>query len=352
VAKARNFAAFVALVDSAEKLLVKSGMTLVEQRLITLRGIYYGTTWSLDYEVESKRSVPGAIIRNAGFLTYTGGNTPKDPRPAFGRTTLMKDLKDSQSMVDGARSADMGHLLIGLETRTNTLARTTTFPEGGNGLEVVTWMGDLGGGAANLARRRAKTPSFKVDYVFHNSSSDYGVADNLEGDVAAYVVGSAGGPAGGVPAFGSGGVADAIRAYLLPATSTAWRDRAASFAKAVGGAVTPKGITNKADLVKALTAKLTAFGYWYAATRWVPTGELVGAEAQRTCEHLEGAAKEIATVFVDTLSKAIVAAPAKIDATAPYPPASMPGACNSRLLKLAALGGGAGLPNPLKGVFD
>lgn len=348
MAKAKSFAAYVALVAAAEKLLADAGQATVEQRLITLRGIYYGTTWSLDYDVESKRSVPGAVVRNAGFLTYTMGNSPKDPRPAFGKTTLLQDLKDSQSMADGGRSADMGHLLIGLETRTNS-ARTTTFPEGGNGLEVVTWMGDLGGGAANLARRRIKQPSLTVDYVFHNSSSDYGVSDNLEGDVAAYVVAS-GGTAGGPAALGSGGVADAIRAYLLPATSTSWRDRAASFSKALGASTSSKGISNKADVVTSLTKKLTEFAYWYAATRWVPTGELVGPDAKRACELMEGAAREIATVFVDTLSKAVVAAPAKIDATPPYPAVSMGGACNSRLLKLAAVGGS--VPNPFKGLLD
>jgi hypothetical protein len=343
VAKAKSFAAYVALIDAAERLLVKAGQRTPEERVKTLRGIYYGTTWSLDYELESKRSVPGATIRNAGFVTYTAGHLPRDPRPAFGTTTLFTDLKDSQSMVDGGRSLDMGHLLIGLETRT-TAARTFVFPEGGNGLEVVTWMGDLGGGAANLARRRAKTPSLPVAYVFHNSSSDYGVTDNLEGDVAAYVV-AAGSTAGGVPVFGRGSVGDAIRSYLLPAGSSAWKGRAAAFAQAIGGTVSPKGITNKPTVVDALTKKLTQFGYWYATTRWVTTGELLGADATRTCEHMEGAAREIAAVFVDTLSKAISGAPAKIDATGPYPPPSRPGACGSTWLKAAGLGGGSWLPS-------
>ncbi|MFI6168885.1 hypothetical protein ACIBCN_19040 [Nocardia sp. NPDC051052] len=343
-----SFRAYIALIDAAEKLLTKAGQKTAEQRLITLRGIYYGTTWSLDYDVESKRSVPAALIRNAGFLTYTMGNSPKDPRPAFGKTTLLRDLKNSQSMVDSGRSADMGHLLIGLETRTNS-ARTTMFPEGGTGLEVVTWMGDLGGGAANLARKRVKTPSLAVDYVFHNSSSDYGVSDNLEGDVAAYLV-AAGGTPGGAAAFGSGGVADVLRAYLLPATASAWRDRAASFVKAVGGTTSSKGITNKTDLINSLAKKLTEFGYWYAATRWVPTGELVGQDARRTCELMQGAAREIATVFVETLSTAIAAAPAKIDAEPPYPTPTLGGTCNSVLLKLAAIGGS--VQKPFKGLLD
>src|SRR5262245_35328289 len=104
MAKAANFADVVALLSKAESLLIKAGQSDVEERLKTLRGVYYGTTWSLDYDVESKRSVPGALIRNAGFVTYTGGHTPADPRPAFSGTTVLRDLKASQSVKDGARS--------------------------------------------------------------------------------------------------------------------------------------------------------------------------------------------------------------------------------------------------------
>ncbi|NYI04564.1 hypothetical protein [Allostreptomyces psammosilenae] len=333
--KAQSFAAVVALLAKAEALLAKAGQSKVEDRLQTLRGVYYGTTWSLDYEVESKRSLPGAVIRNAGFVSYTG-HTPADPRPAFARTSVLQDLKDSQSIRDGARSVDIGHLLIGLETRTS-ITRALVYPEGGTGLEVVTWLGDLGGGAANLARRRAKDPAANVEVVFHNASSDYGVTDNLEGDAAAYMV-AAGTNPGGPPALG-GTVSDAVKAYLIPATSSGWTKRAAGFSTAIGATVAPTGITNAATLTTSLTKKLTDFGYWYAATRWLPTGELVGRSAARTCEHMEGAAKEIATVFVATLSRNITAPNTPIKATPPYPPPSSAGVCNSRLLQLAALAG-------------
>jgi hypothetical protein len=338
VAKAPNFAALVALVAKAESLLVKAGQSDVEERVRTLRGVYYGTTWSLDYEVESKRSVPGALVRNAGFVTYTGGHLPPDPQKAFAGTSVLQDLKDSQSMRDGTRSVDVGHLLIGLETRTSAFARTHVFPEGGTGLEVVTWLGDLGGGAANLARRRATSATLAVDYVFHNPSSDYGVTDNLEGDAAAYMV-AAGKSPGGAPVWSGGGVADAIKAYLTPAAAAAWKGRAAGFASAIGGTVDSRGISNAPALVTSLSKKLADFGYWYATTRWVPTKELIGASAQRTCEHMEGAAREIATVFVDTLARAIREAPRAIDATGPYPRPTPPGSCNSRLLKAAAVAG-------------
>lgn len=314
-----------------------AGQKMPEQRLITLRGIYYGTTWSLDFDVESKRSLGGAHIRNAGFLTYTGGGSPVDPRPVFGKTTLLQDLKDSQSMAEGGRSIDMGHLLIGLETRVNKVARTTTFPEGGTGLEVVTWMGDLGGGTANLARKRAKDPSTSVKYVFHNTSSDYGVTDNLEGDIAGYVVASTSGGAGGIPSFGGGGVAGAIRDYVLAPTSPQWKSRVAAFAKALGASVSAQRITNKSTVEATVAKKLTEFGYWYAATRWVPTGELKGRDATRTCEHMEGAAKEVSAVFIAALSTAIAAAPAPVVGKDPYPKPAPAGKCGSTLLRLAAL---------------
>lgn len=332
--KAKDFAAVAALIAAAEKRLVAAGQTSPVERVKTLRGVYYGTTWSLDWDVESKRSLVGAGIRNAGFVTYTGGHMPADPRPHFAGTSLLKDLKDSQSMKDGRRSVDIGHLLIGLETRTSP-ARTTPFPQqGGNGLEIVTWLGDLGGGAANLARRRATAPATSVEYVFHNSSSDYGVTDNLEGDIAAYVVASAGKP-GEVPTF-TGTVADAVKAYLVPATGAAWTNRARSFTTAIGGVVDAKGaITNKPQLIAALTGKLDEFGIWYAATRWVPSGELSGAAATNTCTHMLGAAQEIATVTVTTLATAILRTPASVDATSPYPTPSPPGVCQSRLLRAA-----------------
>jgi len=339
VTKAANFAAVVALITRAEALLRTAGQTTPEQRATTLRGIYYGTTWSLDYDVESKRSPAGALIRNAGFVTYTGGHVPADPRPAFGSTTLLRDLKDSQSMRDGTRSVDIGHLLIGLDTRAS-MARTHVFPEGGTGLEVVTWLGDLGGGAANLARRRARAPSTSVEYVFHNSSSDYGVTDNLEGDIAAYVV-AAGGTTGGVPSYGHGTVADAVKAYLIPATSPTWKSRASAFATAIGGVVSGKTIANSAAVAASLATKLADFGYWYAATRWVPTGELTGSDALKTCEQMPGAAREVAAVFVKTLERAIASAPAAVDATAPYPSPSGAGTCGSNLLRLAAAAGGS-----------
>lgn len=337
--RATTFLGIITLIEKIEKLLISKALqTDVVDRIITLRGIFYGTTWSLDYLVESKRSAPGAMIRNAGFLTYTG-HSPADPTLALAGTTLLKDLQDSQSMHNGPYGLDIGHTLIGLETRGRLVTRNVPFPgQGGTGLEIVTWLGDLGGGAANLAKRRVVAPGTSVRVIFENSTSDYGVMDNLEGDVGAYIVAS-GGTAGGpqvVPS--STTVADIFRNYLpVSRTHKDWDTRAAEFAKALGGTVSSVGITNKATVIAKLTTQLFDFAVWYAATRWVHTGELTGKKATDACRHMKGAAEEVATVFVETLSRSVASPRLPIKASAPYPAPKPPEAtCSSTLLNAAS----------------
>lgn len=339
MAAATTFAGVVDLIRKAEALLItKAGQSDPVDRASTLRGIYYGTDWSLDYKVESKRSPAGARIRNIGFVTYTGGNLPPDPRPALTGTTLFDDLQNSQSIHDRGRGIDVGHVLIGLETRNSVIMRTVPLAgQGGTGIEIVTWLGDLGGGAASLARRRVTAPRTSVEVVFNNTTSDYGVMDNLEGDAGGYLVGCGSTP-GGASTYGTGkGVADVLADYLPLTSPTQWSTRAGRFTTALGGMVDPTGITNTAVMVSQLTDKLYDFAVWYAATRWVPSGELLGPAATTACTHMRGAAQEVATVFVAALSRAIVRAPSAIQASGPYPAPSAPAACTSTLLKDASI---------------
>jgi len=341
MAAATTFAGVVDLIRKAEDALIKkAGQNDPLDRASTLRGVFYGTEWSLDFKVESARSAAGAIIRNLGFLNYTGGNLPADPRPAFAGTTLFADLQASQSIRDRrlGLGIDLGHVLIGLETRSSTTMRTKPLAgQGGTGVEIVTWLGDLGGGVANLARRRVTDPSTKVEVIFNNASSDYGVTDNLEGDAGGYLVACGMSP-GGVPVYSSGkGVADAIADYLPLASRAQWNTRASRFATVLGATVSPRGITNTSIMIDQLTAKLYDFAVWYAATRWIPSGELLGKTAVIACMHMKGAAREVATVFVATLARGIVSSHSPIKAVAPYPAPTIPGTCDSNLLKAASV---------------
>jgi len=341
MAKATTFLALVDLIRKAENALIsKAGQKNPLDRVCTLRGIYYGTDWSLDYKVESKRSEVGARVRNIGFLSYTGGNIPADPRPALG-LALFNDLQESQSIHDRGRGIDIGHVLIGLETRaTQTMREVQLAGQGGTGLEVVTWLGDLGGGVASLARRRASaqpTNLPKVEIIFNNSTSDYGVMDNLEGDVGGYLIACGTSP-GGAPVFsGAKGIADALADYLPLASMTQWSSRSARFATALGAKVSKAGISNQTAMIDQLTPKLYDFAVWYAATRWIPSGELFGDMAINTCKHMKGSAREVATVFVNTLSKSIANPSLPIQASKPFPEPTPPGSCDSKLLNAASV---------------
>src|SRR6266699_56733 len=337
MAAATTFAGVVDLIRKAEVALIKNAaQTDPKDRACTLRGIYYGTEWSLDYKVESKRSETGARIRNIGFLTYTGGNLPADPRPALG-PQLFADLQGSQSIHDHGRGIDVGHVLIGLETRASSVMRTVPLAgQGGTGIEIVTWLGDLGGGVASLARRRVTNPNTSVQIIFDNKTSDYGVMDNLEGDVGGYLVACGSNP-GGEPIYISGkGVADALADYLPLASNAQWTTRVPRFATGLGASVSSTGITNPAVMINQLADKLYDFAVWYAATRWIPSGELLGKAAVAACIHMRGAAREVATVFVTTLSRAIARQRSVIQASGPYPAPTAPGSCESSLLKAAS----------------
>ena len=222
-------------------------------------------------------------------------------------------------------------MLIGLETRASLPLRTVPMPgQGGTALEIVTWLGDLGGGAASLARRRISAPSTSVSTIFHNNSSDYGVMDNLEGDAGGYLVAAS--TPGGAPAYGSGtAIADALATYLPIRSDAEWRTRAARFAQSLGATVGAAGVANKAAMIDRLANKIYDFAVWYAVTRWIPSGELKGNNALAACAHMKGAAREVATVFVDTLGRAI-AGRRPLQAAAPYPRPSAPGSCSSLLL--------------------
>jgi hypothetical protein len=161
--------------------------------------------------------------------------------------------------------------------------------------------------------------------------------DNLEGDVGGYLVACGTAP-GGAPVFSGGkGIADALSDYL-PLTSTSqWSTRASRFASALGAIVSSSGITNTTTLIDQLTVKLYDFAIWYAATRWIPSGELLGNAAVDACKHMKGTAREVATVFVNTLSKSIARPLLPIQASRPFPAPTSAGICDSNLLKAASI---------------
>lgn len=336
--RATNFSELIDLLERSEQRLIDSGLGQSPvTRLQILRGIYYGTTWSNDYSTEN------SLVRNFGFTVFTGGfSSPADPREVLG--SLFRDLQQSQDITDGAYKLDVGHALIGMEARTSYIGRSLVIPsQGGTGLEVVTWLGDLGGGAANLAWHRSRSSaaaSRSVQTVFVAAGSSYGAPINLEGDIAAYIIGSTGPTLQDVQ-FRNNRVkiADLFRAYLpvsVPSRVT-YAGRSRTFLRMIGGnfGSTSSRLSNRTAVKTFLQRRIVEFGAAYMTQRYVLEGQR-SSRIQLACQHLNGAAEEVAETFLRALEYHISRPRGLIAARSPWVPASSPsGSCPSIILRSA-----------------
>ena len=197
---------------------------------------------------------------------------------------------------------DTGHLIIGLNARASWPSRSVQVPtQGATGLEITTWVGDLGGATGQLARRRATAPATPASTYFTGTrGTDYGADSNLEGDVGAYVVGSSPGSTGpgAIAVPPGGGVADALTTYFIAAGATT--DRATKFLQMVGGTFTGTTLTNRAAVEALMASKFRDFGRWYMVTRY---GAGVLPNITPT---LPTAAGDVAIEFVNWLLRRIV----------------------------------------------
>lgn len=352
--KATSFAQLIDLVTEAEKLMVSQGLTDVEDRIHILRGIFYGTTWSMDYDKEK------SPVRNLGFQVYTASTTPADPR-SYLTCGLFDALKQSAEVSDPKGHTDFGHLIIGLDARRSLTARKIPIPsQGGTGLEISTWIGDLGGGAGMLSWRRAADPTRNVSTVF--SGSDFGGSVNLEGDVAAYLVGQdPADPTSTALAVPKGGtIASILQAYLPNAKTTpsAFTGRCKTFLGLLGGTFDASGVlNNKATLVSNLADQIQDFACWYLTNRLRQTGKLTIPTLETAATHVAGASTEVATTFVDALVDCQSHPSAKLSAkTFPTPskPGSSPSVCNGFIntLKAAQKAGQAGKELEKSGIIQ
>jgi hypothetical protein len=289
VVVATTFKDYVALVRKAEAALIACGHTGVEQRLHVLTGIYYGTDWSRDFDVEQ------STVRNAGFQTFLAKTygAGDDPRGCLG-CGLFLSLKRSGD----AGGVDMGHVLIGMSARMRVLSRVPTFPgTASTGLELTTWVGDLGGAAARLAMDRVKAPTTPASKYFRGK--DYGATSNLEGDVAAYVVAAKSPSSVGAPAIPSSGlVADALEAFFVKGTGRA--DRCRNFLAMLGGTVSKGKLTNHGAVRDAMADKLATFGLLYMVNFLRQRGRSLGIVIDAK-PLLGKASKDVADLFIARL---------------------------------------------------
>jgi hypothetical protein len=342
--KASNFSTLITLVEAAETKLTAAGISSTQDQIHSIRGIFYGTTWSKDFADQHD------TFRNTGFQEFTqpskdpATTTPKDVTTILD-CGLFKALWDSQDATDGTKTLDFGHLVIGLDarfdpTRNNevihkqpVLMFTKDVAMGGAGTELVTWLGDLGGGAGTLAAQRASTPSKTAADTFHNTQSDYGASNNLEGDVAAFVAakGSGTGPVTEPDLSGGKQLSDILKDYLGP-SSASYKDRAKTFLTLYGGVFDPTShaLTNGPDLVKLFAGKIQAFACNYLVSRVVGK-KLAGATAKAAATNVIPASEEIASMFVDALTTSMKTGGPIVAGSAPPAKPAAGAACGAQL---------------------
>ena len=296
--KATTFKELVKLVEEAETQLVNCGYKTIEERVHIIRGLYYGSTWSVDYDVEK------SPVRNFAFnYTYTVSSEPDDPRNCLD-CSLIDALKKSAEVSDGKKSFDFGHAIIGLDARRSFMARNMKIPtQGGTGLDIVTWLGDLGGGAGMLSIRRMTDPARKVTTVF--SGSDFGGAFNLEGDIGAFLIArdTTTSDISKLDFTGKSYLWEALDTYLnASAPGSEWNSRCQLFLTMLGGVFSGTTLTNRSSLEATLVAKIKDFGLWYLVNRLRQSGTFSKKNALDASRHLVGASGEVAKVFLDILT--------------------------------------------------
>jgi hypothetical protein len=268
--------------DKAVKALNAAGKTTLEDHLYALGGIYYATTWSVEY-VKLKADDRRKAFERCLDKTYSAAENPTTAMGPGLFTTLFKNQD-----ITVPEALDVGHMMIGLAARLRKKAREdilTIADLGGvpvlpsfvlstksTGLEILTWVGDLGGATGRLALDRAdaaaKASSGKpvtVPASKYFTGKDYGGPSNLRGDVYAYALASSPGPVDypeiGPPRSSPVNIAEAFRSFF---PSSSEKSKAcATFLSAIGGTFAGGSMTNQAAVETTMADKFEAFGSFY-----------------------------------------------------------------------------------------
>jgi hypothetical protein len=332
---------YVRLVGAAEQRLRIAGWS-TERIVHGLTAIYYGSRWSRDFNVEH------SATRNAMFEQFTGApfGGDVDPRAVIG-CGLYWSLFDSQD-VEGI---DLGHALIGTDARMHLDVRTQSVDLAhyasiehptlaavgrwlGNlpivdtratGLQISTWVGDLGAAAARLAADRNENSrgvlAGDIDRWFREARGDFGAPSNLRGDVLSYTIGdtstAASRPtrpslstaeeyaAAGWQMSGTPTATLVLETPIAAGLARAFRqspvERCARFLRELGGTGpaaegTGPALTNRQAVLDAMVTPIEAFGERVYSLRTSAPGA-----------YMHQAAVDVATRFLDQLCDCVAA---------------------------------------------
>jgi hypothetical protein len=302
--KATNFKTLLVLVKQAEEMLILNGQKDMGTRINTIRGIYYGSMWSMDYKSEQSTN------RNSAFTVYTGCGVTHDAREVLKcvkvcKSNLFESLIASPEVFDNAyKAVDFGHLMIGLDSRRSWNSINVKIPtQGGTGLELNTWVGDLGGGTGTLSRQRISNPKKRAKTIFMDKHS-YGSMVNLEGDIAAYVVGmnekKPGNIVDSTDNFKS--IHEALQDYF----DKKWNKRAFYFMAMLGVNISENVISYNIDeLTQNCAEKFNDFARWYLGNRMRDKGFGGLEDFAKASNFFKPVSYEISSIFIEGLRHVI-----------------------------------------------
>lgn len=298
---AKNFKELVELVKQAEEMLIVNGYDEMGDRIHILRGIYYGSEWSLDYDIEK------STMRNTAFnFPYTATTQPPDAREKLKcledcKAELFHSLYKSYEVFETPyKAVDFGHLIIGLEARRSWRPKNFHIPtQGGTGLEICTWVGDLGGGVGKLSVDRLKNPKTRAKTLFPVHGHSYGTMVNLEGDVASYIVGMNENKPSKIddPTNNFTTIHEALQDYF----DCKWDNRALYFLQMLGGEFSANNLINRTKIEEKITDHLSEFASWYLGLRMTDKDSGGFEEFNGASGYFNPLSEEVASIFVDGL---------------------------------------------------
>ena len=300
---AKSFVGLVELVKQAEDMLIKNGYDGMEDRLNIIRGIYYGAEWSLDYNVEK------SSFRNVGFNTYTNSpfSKPVDARKVLKcdsdcKADLFNSLYQSFEVFDNQyKAVDFGHLIIGMESRCNWYPSKIPMPA--TGLEMNTWVGDLGGGTAKLAFDRIKNPKKRAKTLFPVSGNSYGAMVNLEGDIAGYVVGMNKNKPNKIadPRDSYKTIHEALKDYF----DNLWDKRGLYFLQMLDGKFEGNVLKNKSEILLNCAKSIENFAYFYLSIRMNDKKMGTMKDFSLATENFKPISNEVSLIFIEAIENII-----------------------------------------------
>lgn len=297
------FKNFLKQLEEVEKTLIRSNNKYEnpEERIHVIRGVYYGTEWNIDYQVEK------SDVRNRAFQTYTSSLEPDDIRKHVSSEQYWFLFNSFEIYESSSRRKgfDFGHAIIGLDARASYSSRNIAVPfhGGGTGLEVSTWLGDLGGAAGMLSIKRMKNPSKRAIDMFKGSS--FGGWVNLEGDVAAYCIANNIEDESLRLKFEDGKrLSDSISNYLYEDKN--WENRVSNFLKLIGAKVNNGKIQNKEEFLLAISSKIFHFAELYMTNRLIQSNSSSTSNLLQASKHLFGATVEVTSIFLHILENNMI----------------------------------------------